>query len=540
MPQNIFKIYDGRTSFWQWDTGQKLIVLDRTVDQVHFSNKSMNRAVIKEVYIDDDGVRVCEVPDAILKSPHPLIAYAYVMEEDNNKTICMVRFSVSTRPMPEDYTYEVDDRFKDLVDKIEAVEDVLESGTSIKKFNTLAEAEAWAQEYEAVGVLLSVRNGSEWIVYMANEDHSLERVGDTTQLIIDVEKLQRLVGEESVENQIRDAIIALELADTYEAKGAAEVVRNALIEETRRAKKEEEALTRELHELGGYIDENTAAIAAEKVRAEAADEMLAAEIDEAIKFTEQNLTDAQRAQARRNIAKYQLDWRTVTGTGYSVTIADASSIYGASCFDIDAALNTTSVSLPKFNSMYVICGQGSMIDNLTESALPTMLKNVCKDFDNLKSLGIVGSAMYIAVKGDYITEYFDSVDEINGLFIISSNPGTIDGMSYTHLFKVVKGDNNRTGYIYYNINTNEYRDNMSLWNLSDATLSKANHAADAKAVGDALNELSEKINNNTGADVETATEDEIIKMLIQEDMLPAVADADGSILADENENILLW
>lgn len=37
-----------------------------------------------------------------------------------------------------------------------------------------------------------------------------------------------------------------------------------------------------------------------------------------------------------------------------------------------------------------------------------------------------------------------------------------------------------------------------------------------------------------------ATNDEIIEMLAQEDMVPAVTDADGGILADENENILLW
>lgn len=37
-----------------------------------------------------------------------------------------------------------------------------------------------------------------------------------------------------------------------------------------------------------------------------------------------------------------------------------------------------------------------------------------------------------------------------------------------------------------------------------------------------------------------ATDDEIIAMFMEEDMFPAVADADGSVLADENNNILLW
>lgn len=36
------------------------------------------------------------------------------------------------------------------------------------------------------------------------------------------------------------------------------------------------------------------------------------------------------------------------------------------------------------------------------------------------------------------------------------------------------------------------------------------------------------------------TDDEFIMMLMEEDMFPVVADADGSVLADENGNILLW
>ena len=46
MSKNIFKIYDGRTNFWQWDTNQRLIVLDEDVDQVHYSNRNMNYTII--------------------------------------------------------------------------------------------------------------------------------------------------------------------------------------------------------------------------------------------------------------------------------------------------------------------------------------------------------------------------------------------------------------------------------------------------------------------------------------------------------------
>lgn len=51
--------------------------------------------------------------------------------------------------------------------------------------------------------------------------------------------------------------------------------------------------------------------------------------------------------------------------------------------------------------------------------------------------------------------------------------------------------------------------------------------------------------NNTALDYiknkpEIATDEEIIEMLMQEDMFPVVTDSDGSMLADENGDILLW
>ena len=46
--------------------------------------------------------------------------------------------------------------------------------------------------------------------------------------------------------------------------------------------------------------------------------------------------------------------------------------------------------------------------------------------------------------------------------------------------------------------------------------------------------------NNMISQYEIATDDEIINMLIEEDMMATVIDSDGALLADENNNILLW
>lgn len=50
----------------------------------------------------------------------------------------------------------------------------------------------------------------------------------------------------------------------------------------------------------------------------------------------------------------------------------------------------------------------------------------------------------------------------------------------------------------------------------------------------------QKLQAQTNIGIEISTDDEIVEMLMQEDMFPIVTDSDGSLLADENDNILLW
>lgn len=113
MPQNIFKIYDGRTSFWQWDTKQKLIVLDEQITEVHFSNRDMNHSISRDVY-EKDGVRMCNVPDVVLQLPRNLVAYAY----NDGATIKSVKFAVVKRPIPEGYVMDqsddIDEKFTEI------------------------------------------------------------------------------------------------------------------------------------------------------------------------------------------------------------------------------------------------------------------------------------------------------------------------------------------------------------------------------------------------------------------------------------------
>lgn len=120
MPQNIFKIYDGRTNFWQWDTNQKLIVLDDTITEVHFSNRNMTHSIKKDVY-EQDGMRLCNVPGELLQLPRNLVAYAMI----DGATVKSVKFAVVKRPMPSDYiadqNEEIEDKLTQIDIKLEAL-----------------------------------------------------------------------------------------------------------------------------------------------------------------------------------------------------------------------------------------------------------------------------------------------------------------------------------------------------------------------------------------------------------------------------------
>ena len=51
------KISDGRSSFFQWDVNQRLIVENPSgCNKVHFTNSSRDMALVEEVKTDEDGI----------------------------------------------------------------------------------------------------------------------------------------------------------------------------------------------------------------------------------------------------------------------------------------------------------------------------------------------------------------------------------------------------------------------------------------------------------------------------------------------------
>lgn len=183
MPQNIFKIYDGRTNFWQWDTKQKLIVLDERITEVRFSNRNMEHSKRRPVYTDKDGLRVCNVPDLLLQLPKNLIAYACEKGEDGAcSTIKAVKFAVNRQPIPSNYICEQDAVVEDILMRIELLEslikDVEAGAQEFTKFTSMVEAAKWAVESGQAGDIIVVKLDIGWVPHVVEDDKSLTPICD--------------------------------------------------------------------------------------------------------------------------------------------------------------------------------------------------------------------------------------------------------------------------------------------------------------------------------------------------------------------------
>lgn len=183
MPQNVFKIYDGRTNFWQWDTKQKLIVLDDRVTEVRFSNRNMEHSKRRPVYTDNNGLRICNVPDILLQLPKNLIAYACVKEDDGTcRTVKAVKFAVNRQPIPTDYVCEQDAVVEDILMRIELLEALLKDVEIGKKefikFTNMIDAAQWAVNEGNPGDIVVIKLEEGWVAHVVEDNKSLSPICD--------------------------------------------------------------------------------------------------------------------------------------------------------------------------------------------------------------------------------------------------------------------------------------------------------------------------------------------------------------------------
>lgn len=118
----MFQILDGRTSFWQWDLGQRLVVADDVCNQVHFCNRTDDCSLVCEVY-EENGQRLVDVPNILLQTAATITVFAYVHTANEGRTKHSKQFIVLPRSKPADYIYTE----TEVLTVEQAVEDALQA-----------------------------------------------------------------------------------------------------------------------------------------------------------------------------------------------------------------------------------------------------------------------------------------------------------------------------------------------------------------------------------------------------------------------------
>lgn len=118
------KIGQEKEKFYQWDTGQTLVVDDeRICREVHFCR--MEDAVAMVCPIREEGTqRVVDVPNILLQKAETFRAYLQHRWEDGTQTRFVKSFPVTARPKPADYAYTETEvlNYQNLAERIENLE----------------------------------------------------------------------------------------------------------------------------------------------------------------------------------------------------------------------------------------------------------------------------------------------------------------------------------------------------------------------------------------------------------------------------------
>lgn len=116
----MFKIYDGRDYFYQWDINRKLIVDDESIKQVHFCNRTGECSLVCETYKENNQL-VVDVPNILLQQDWRIRAYAY----DGNATLHEALYDVKKRTKPDNYVYTETEilKYEYLKERVDQIEE---------------------------------------------------------------------------------------------------------------------------------------------------------------------------------------------------------------------------------------------------------------------------------------------------------------------------------------------------------------------------------------------------------------------------------
>lgn len=127
-------------TLYQWSTGQKVKVVPQNgenVCEVHFARQGDPTAIVVETKYTEEGI-TAEIPNILLQSSKPILAYAVEKNEDAEKCFCNCTLFVRARPKPDDYVYteteaksfdDHEERIAELNDRVTRIEENGSGGT---------------------------------------------------------------------------------------------------------------------------------------------------------------------------------------------------------------------------------------------------------------------------------------------------------------------------------------------------------------------------------------------------------------------------
>ncbi len=96
---------------YQWDVNQVLEIRGLSlpsVPSIHFTNETMDKAIVRQAAMDGAGVITVDVPNSLLQKPYKIKAYICIYEGDTFETLYLIEIPVKSRKKPSDYTLEGD------------------------------------------------------------------------------------------------------------------------------------------------------------------------------------------------------------------------------------------------------------------------------------------------------------------------------------------------------------------------------------------------------------------------------------------------
>ena len=200
----MFKIFDGRDSFYQWDLDRRLIVDSPTIKEVHFCNRTGDCSLVCETYAEN-GVMYADVPNILLQTAWRIRAYAY----DGNATLHEESYDVIPRTKPADYVYTETEvlNFNLLLERInevdanieEIVEDYLHENPPTADLSNYYNIQETDNKF-------ALKDEVPIIVGLATEEYVDEKVGAIKVPEVDLTGL-------ATEQYVNDAISAIEIPD---------------------------------------------------------------------------------------------------------------------------------------------------------------------------------------------------------------------------------------------------------------------------------------------------------------------------------------